>query len=277
MIGDLGLRVLEAWTLAAILQLILWLVQQRTKNAGIVDVGWAGSFALVAILFAIRAAPETASLNWLPLMVLVAGWSARLTLYLIARGAAASPEEGRYVDLRTRWGGAASFKFFVFFQAQAALVGILATAFTVPFIEAPWSGTGWVRSLGMLVTLAGIVGESIADAQLLRFKRDPANKGQVCDVGLWSWSRHPNYFFEWCVWIGYAVYGFAFGAWGLIAIAPQAIIVGSIFGITGIPPTENQESTGRDTCNRVARRARSPLLAFPLHAVVGRHRERLRR
>jgi steroid 5-alpha reductase family enzyme len=49
-----------------------------------------------------------------------------------------------------------------------------------------------------------------------------------------------NYFFEWCVWIGYAVYGFAFGAWGLIALVPQAIILASIFGVTGIPPTENQ-------------------------------------
>jgi steroid 5-alpha reductase family enzyme len=49
-----------------------------------------------------------------------------------------------------------------------------------------------------------------------------------------------NYFFEWCVWIGYAVYGIAYAPWGLIALAPQAIILGSIYGITGIPPTEKQ-------------------------------------
>ena len=52
--------------------------------------------------------------------------------------------------------------------------------------------------------------------------------------------RHPNYFFEWCVWIVYAVYCLAFGRAGLIALVPQAIIVASIFGVTGIPPTENQ-------------------------------------
>jgi len=238
-VTELAIRVAEAWTLAAALQLVLWLVQQRTRNAGIVDVGWAASFALVAGLFAWRASPEVAGWAWAPLCLLIVAWSVRLTGYLIARGAARSPEEGRYVDLRQRWAPRASLKFFVFFQAQAALVGILSIAFVVPFVCAPWTGSGWLRGLGTLITATGIAGEAIADAQLRRFKRT-ANKGQVCEVGLWGWSRHPNYFFEWCVWIGYAVYGLAFGAWGLIAIAPQAIILGSILGVTGIPPTENQ-------------------------------------
>jgi steroid 5-alpha reductase family enzyme len=153
----------------------------------------------------------------------------------VGRGAARSPEEGRYVDLRKRWAPNASRNFFVFFQAQAALTGVLSAAFVVPFLEAPRSSL--LIAVGTAISVIGVVGESIADAQLARFKRE--NKG-VCDVGLWSWSRHPNYFFEWCAWIGYAVYGLAFGAWGLIAIVPQAIILASIFGVTGIPPTEKQ-------------------------------------
>jgi steroid 5-alpha reductase family enzyme len=245
------LRVAEAWALAACLQLVLWLVQQRTKNAGIVDVGWAGAFSLVVALFAFR---TTAPLeSWLPIAMVVIVWSGRLTSHLIGRGAASSPEEGRYAELRKRWGERASVRFFVFFQAQAALVGVLSTAFVVPFFAAPRSELRWI---GIAVSLIGIVGETIADLQLTRFKR--VHPGKVCDVGLWSWSRHPNYFFEWCVWIGYAVYGLVFGAWGLIALVPQAIIIASIFGVTGIPPTEAQaiRSKGdayRDYQKRVSR------------------------
>lgn len=247
-LGELAL----AWAVAASLQLVLWLVQQRTRNAGIVDVGWAASFSLVVTIFALRTANDPAA--WFPIFLVVAAWSLRLTAYLVSRGAAHSPEEGRYLDLRTRWGANASRNFFVFFQAQAALTGILSSAFVVPFLLPV--ERAWLVWLGAAISVIGIVGESIADAQLARFKR--SNKGKVCDVGLWSWSRHPNYFFEWCVWLGYAVYGFAFGAWGLIAIAPQAIILGSIFGITGIPPTEKQalRSKGdayRDYQKRVSR------------------------
>ncbi len=235
MIGELAIRIGEAWAVATTLQLVLWLVAQRTKNAGIVDVGWAFSFALVIALFAARA---TVAAGW-PIAAIVIVWSLRLGGYLVARGAAKSPEEGRYAALRAKWAERASVRFFVFFQAQAALTGILSIAFVVPFVAAPWD-SGWLRGLGAALSLIGVIGETVADLQLRVFKRDDRNRGKVCDVGLWGYSRHPNYFFEWCVWVGYAVYGIAFGAWGLIALVPQAIILASIFGVTGIPPTENQ-------------------------------------
>ncbi|HWU87478.1 MAG TPA: DUF1295 domain-containing protein, partial [Kofleriaceae bacterium] len=231
-----AIRIAEAWAVAAALQLALWLVQQRTRNAGIVDVGWAASFALVAGLFAWRATAPIAA--WGPIAVVIAAWSARLTVYLIARGAARSPEEGRYAELRRTWGGRASRNFFVFFQAQAALTGVLSTAFVVPFVASPGDGGG-LRALGAAISLVGLAGEALADAQLARWKRDPANRGRVCDAGLWAYSRHPNYFFEWCVWVGHAVYGLAFyGDGGWIALAPQALILASILGVTSIPPTE---------------------------------------
>jgi hypothetical protein len=90
---------------------------------------------------------------------------------------------------------------------------VLSIAFVVPFVEPAWDG-GAVRAVGFVLALCGIAGESLADAQLARWKRDPANGSRVCDVGLWGYSRHPNYFFEWLVWLGYAVYGLAFhGGW----------------------------------------------------------------
>jgi steroid 5-alpha reductase family enzyme len=245
-IRPLAERLGEAWAVCAAIQIALWLVQRRTRNAGIVDVGWALSFAIVAIVFAATATSDVAA--WLPIALVIVAWSVRLGGYLITRGAATGPEEGRYVELRRAWAPTAQRAFFVFFQAQAALVAVLATAFVMPFLATP-SAT-WPRVVGALVSALALAGETVADLQLARWRRDPQNRGKVCDAGLWAWSRHPNYFFEWCVWLGYAIYGLAFGGWGAIALAPQAIILASIFGITGIPPTEAQALRSRGDAYR---------------------------
>jgi len=235
----------------------LWLIAQQTRNAGIVDVGWAASFSLVVAVFVLRANAPAAS--WLPLALVVTAWSIRLTVYLLGRGAATGPEEGRYATLRAKWGAHASRNLFVFFQAQAALSALLAAAFVVPFVAEP--SAPWVAWLGALVSAGGVVGEAMADAQLARFKR--TNPGEVCDVGLWEYSRHPNYFFEWCVWLGYAVHGLAFGWAGAIALVPQAIILGSIFGVTGIPPTENQALRSKGDAYREYQRRVSKFIPLP--------------
>jgi steroid 5-alpha reductase family enzyme len=255
-------RVAEAWALAAALQLALWLVQRRTRNAGIVDIGWAGSFALVVAVFAWRAtAPASA---WGPLAVIVAAWSVRLAGYLWSRDAARGAEEGRYADLRARWAASARWKFFVFFQAQAALTGVLSTAFVIPFLAAPRAGTLPLRLAGAAVSILGILGETVADAQLARWRRDPAHCGQACDIGLWSWSRHPNYFFEWCVWLGYALAGLAYPwPWCLLALLGQAIIVASIFGVTGIPPTEKQAIRSKGDAYREYQKRVSRFIPLP--------------
>jgi steroid 5-alpha reductase family enzyme len=250
--------VAEAWAVAAGLQLVLWAVQQRTRNAGIVDVGWALSFTLVVGLFAWRAgAPVT---GWAPIAAITIAWSLRLGGYLIARGAARAPEDGRYADLRARWGPGAAPRLFVFFQAQAALTGILSTAFVVPFVAPPWDG-GWLRALGAAISVAGIVGEATADAQLARWKR--AHPGEVCAAGLWRSSRHPNYFFEWCVWLGYAIHGLAFLPYGAIAIVPQALLLGSILFVTGIPPTEKQALVSRGDLYRAYQARVSKFIPWP--------------
>ncbi len=98
---------------------------------------------------------------------------------------------------------------------------------------------------GALILLSGIAGEALADMQLRRFRADPANKGKVCDAGLWRWSRHPNYFFEWLCWLAYPViaipiddpFGYPFG-WASL-LAPVAMYV-FLVHVTGIPPLEAQ-------------------------------------
>jgi steroid 5-alpha reductase family enzyme len=256
----LAIHIAEAWALCAAVQLVLWAIQQRTRNAGIVDVGWAFSFAAVAAVFAWQASAPVAA--WAPIAAIVVAWSLRLGGYLVARGAARAPEDGRYADLRQRWAPHAGRRLFVFFQAQAALTAILATAFAVPFIASPWDG-GWLRAAGAAIAAAGVVGETVADAQLTRWKRDPGHRGAVCDAGLWAYSRHPNYFFEWCVWLGHAVYGLAFAPWGLIALGGQAVILASILKVTGIPATEAQALRSKGDAYRRYQATTSAFVPWP--------------
>ncbi|MCX5741319.1 MAG: DUF1295 domain-containing protein [Proteobacteria bacterium] len=133
-----------AWGIAALGQLVLWRISVRIRNAGIVDVGWAAAFAVIASAFLVLT--DRPLLEVAPIAVMVIAWSVRLSGYLLARGVVTKPEEGRYAELRRRWSPHADRAFFVFFQAQALLVAVLTLAFVVPFTMAPTHG--WLRVLG---------------------------------------------------------------------------------------------------------------------------------
>ena len=259
MLREIAILLGAAWGAAAALQLALFLVSLKTKNAGIVDVGWAASFTIIAAIFVLRREAPLDQCG--PLALMVAAWSLRLTYYLVARGAAgAASEEGRYVELRRRWSPHANRAFFIFFQAQALLAAVLSIAFALPF-AAPAGGPTF-RITGAILFALALVGEATADAQLRAFKRDPANRGKVCDVGLWGWSRHPNYFFECCIWIGYAIYSLPC-AYGYLAWLGPAIITGSIFGVTGIGPTENQAIRSKGDAYRAYQARVSRFIPLP--------------
>jgi steroid 5-alpha reductase family enzyme len=251
---------LIAWALVAALQLLLWLIAQRTRNAGIVDVGWAASFTLAIAWFVHAAATGPAA--YAPLAITVAAWSLRLTAHLVARGAATGPEEGRYEELRRRWSPHASRAFFIFFQAQAALTAFLCLSLIAPFLHAPHAHLTWLRWLGTAVSAVGILGESLADWQLSRFRRAHAGQKLVCDVGLWRYSRHPNYFFEWLVWVGYALHGLAYPT-GWLALSGQALILTSIWKVTGIPATEEQALRSRGDAYRRYQATTSAFVPWP--------------
>jgi steroid 5-alpha reductase family enzyme len=97
---------------------------------------------------------------------------------------------------------------------------------------------------GIALWLVAVIGESIADAQLAAFKRDPANRGHVCQRGLWNYSRHPNYFFEWFVWVAWAVYALASPFGWLAMICPVLMLV-FLLRVTGIVATEAQALRSR--------------------------------
>lgn len=233
--------ILWAWFLAALAMVLLWLLQLKTKDASHVDVGWAAFIGVCALAFAALGTGESTR-RWL-LAVLGGVWSARLAGYLLFNRVLGKPEDRRYAQLRSEWGNKAQPKFFIFFQAQAVLVVVFALAF-LPIAFDPRKLTALPTILALALWTTAIFGETLADLQLARFRADPQSRGKTCQVGLWKYSRHPNYFFEWLHWWTYVVL-----AWGaphawLAWIAPALLIL-LLFKVTGIPATEAQALRSR--------------------------------
>jgi steroid 5-alpha reductase family enzyme len=129
---------------------------------------------------------------------------------------------------------------FIFLQNQG--FGTIPLVFAI-FVAARFPGDAlrWQDYLGAMILLAGIAGEALADAQLKRFRADPANQGRVCDAGLWRWSRHPNYFFQWFGWLAYPVIALSPDyAWGLATLLAPVFMYWILVHVTGIPPLEAQ-------------------------------------
>lgn len=216
---------------------LFYLLARRINNYGIVDIVWSYAFAVLAVFYA-ACAPGWIARKWL-IATMAALWSLRLGTHLYRRVMGHHPvEDGRYVQLRKDWAGNFAPKMLGFFQLQAASVVLLGLAFFISCLN-PAPQFHALEVAGALLWLLALGGESLADAQLAAFKRDPANKGRVCAVGLWRYSRHPNYFFEWLVWVAYFV--FALGSpWGWAAVVGPASILFLLLRVTGIPLTEEQ-------------------------------------
>lgn len=216
---------------------LLYLFARKLDNYGIVDIAWSYAFALLALFYAV------AGPGWPLRKALLAAmatlWSLRLGTHLYRRVMGHHPiEDGRYVQLRKDWAGNFARKMFGFFQLQAASIVLLGAAFWVVCLN-PAPALHLFELIGAGLWLAALSGEALADAQLAAFKRDAANRGRVCAVGLWRFSRHPNYFFEWMIWVSFFV--FALGSpHGWVAIIGPASILYLLVRVTGIPLTEEQ-------------------------------------
>ncbi len=221
---------------------VLWLVQVRISDATHVDAGWAYGIGCAAVLYAVLA--DGGAGHRALIGALTAVWSARLGTYiLVGRVLRAREEDGRYRTLRSKWGARANRRFFVFFQAQAFFVVI----FSVPALLAAYHGGGGIEPLewaGAAVAVIGLAGEVTADCQLARWRANPANRGKTARTGLWSYSRHPNYFFEWTIWVGFALIACA-APWGWLAFMTPAFLLYLLFNVTGIPATEQQALASR--------------------------------
>lgn len=226
--------------------LALWLRQKRTLNAGWVDVAWTFGVGGLGVAYALTQ-PGWPARRWL-IGVLIGIWALRLGVHLWQR-VASEAEDGRYASLRRKFGAHADRWFFWFFQAQA----LMALLLSLPvFLLSRSDLSAWRvwdgLALGLWIT--SLVGEAIADRQLRVWRHSKHGRGKTCRTGLWRYSRHPNYFFEWLHWLAYPVMAIGMtGGWWLW-LAPLGMWY-LIRHVTGIPPTEEQSlrSRGEDYRN----------------------------
>lgn len=231
---------------ATALMVVLWIIQRRTNDAGIVDFGWALCLGAAALFCALTGPGDPA--RRLILGAVGSAWGLRLSSHLLLDRVLKGPEDGRYQMLRERFGSRIQSMLLGFFLAQAASVVVL----SLPFALAAASlraGPSALDVAALAVWMLGFVGESVADHQLKRFRAEPASRGRVCDVGLWRYSRHPNYFFEWLMWVGFALLATS-SPHAVVAWSAPLIMLVLILKVTGIPPTEARALKSRGDAYR---------------------------
>jgi steroid 5-alpha reductase family enzyme len=248
-----------AWGAAALLMFIMWMLQYRTNNAGIVDVTWAFFTPAIGVWLILADGMENQVRQYL-VIALALTWGIRLGLYLHKRVSNES-EDGRYRYMREYCGKYAQPVMFVFFQFQATWTLL----FALPFWAASrhvGPGLGILDFLGVGIWLIALAGEWLSDRQLAQFKTRRQDRSLVCNEGLWKYSRHPNYFFEWLHWWAYVFLGYGSDYWWLCWTGLLVMYV-FITRITGIPYVEQQSLRSKGDAYRDYQQTTSSFFLLP--------------
>ena len=232
--------IILASLIMSVMMMMAWAVQKPTKQAGWADVFWSFAIGIGGLIVSLMTAGDApVHRSWL-VAAMVAFWSMRLGFHILARTATATYEDPRYADLRREWGGKFQLRLFLFLQIQALCgIGLVVTVFAAAHRPGPALSIADYAGLALLIV--SVIGEAIADRQLRAFTSDKANHGKVCDKGLWSWSRHPNYFFEWLGWVAYPVIAISLaGDWSLgwLSLIGPVLMYWLLVHVSGIPPLE---------------------------------------
>jgi steroid 5-alpha reductase family enzyme len=230
---SLTLAVLGLAVFAAVAMAVGWWLVIRTGSSGWADTFWSATVGLAGIAAALWPLGETGVRNWL-VAVLVGLWSGRLALH-IARRTLRGGDDPRYAELKRGWGERYKPQLFIFLEIQAAIALVLALAVMVAAHNPAPLDIG--DAAGVVIALIAIAGETVSDRQLAAFGRDAANRGAVCDRGLWALSRHPNYFFEWLHWLAYCAIAMGY-AWGWLSLSAPIVMYVLLRHVSGVPPLE---------------------------------------
>ncbi len=236
---------------------VVWAISVRIKNYGLLDAAWSYGIAVIAPIYGTFSTGAPLR-KWMMCVVGIA-WSLRLGTYILVRVLRHHPaEDVRYESLRKRWPGPAMF--LVFFELQAMIIVL----FSLPFLLVafnPNPNLNTVEIAGLVLALVALAGESTADLQMNAFKRDPANRGKVCQAGLWRYSRHPNYFFESLIW--WAFFLVALGSpWGWTTVVCPLLMLFFLFKVTGIPLTEEYALKSKGDAYRKYQRSTSAFVPW---------------
>ncbi len=243
----------------------LWLVYHWVlRNASLADAGFCAGLGLVAVSFSLLATGERSRRVVVAAMVTV--YAVRLAVHIVKNRILRVSEDQRYQTLRRKWNGENSRSgwaecwFLVYFLGQVAAVAIMSIPVLVLMSNPAPLWNVW-EVWGCVIWALGVGGESVADYQLNRFRRNPNNRGKTCRRGLWRYSRHPNYFFEGVHWCAYVVMSIGLPEWWLTLVGP-VVMIGALLTVSGIPLAEAQAMVSRGEEYREYQRTTSAFIPW---------------
>lgn len=233
--------------------LLVYCTALKVRLYALVDLIWTVGLGAGALIFFLLSGANSLR-DWVVLAIVLL-WSGRLSLHLFKDRILADKEDPRYSALADYWGEKADRNFIFIFLGQIPLVALFLLPVTLAFgqTEATWR---WLDTLALVIAITALGGEYLADRQLARFRADPANKGGVCRDGLWRYSRHPNYFFEWLHWFSYVAFaaGAAYSGWAWLGPVMMYVFLRYI---TGVPFAERSSLRSRGEAYRDYQRTTS--------------------
>lgn len=234
--GGMGSVLFHSWIGLVVVFTIVWALGQAFRNAGVVDLVWA--FCFVGLVGWLRPQLDGWTTRVSLVTLMVAAEYGRLGWYIAQRVLKEWPkEDARYALCRQSWGKAYPVLMWLAYQLQALLI----VALFVPIVlllNHPHPGFGWIEAVGFFVWMMGFLLETVADMQLHLFKANPQNHGGICQVGVWSACRHPNYFGQWLMWVGLTLMALTVSG-GWISLYVPVLMYVFLTRLTGITITED--------------------------------------
>jgi steroid 5-alpha reductase family enzyme len=248
-----------SFALVMTLMIALWVLYFFQQNARLIDIGWGAGFIITAWIFFFLGNADF--LKQFTIAIMATIWAGRLTGHLYRRYQKSSYADPRYQQAIQRWRGNSPNVFiFLLLILQGVLIIILSLPFLLVAMGSNDFWSGW-EAWGIVLWLIGVLGETVADLQLSKFYAEPANRVKVCRKGLWRFSRHPNYFFDSLVWIGFALFAIP-SAWGWLALISPFIMIVLFLRVTGIPLTEAESVRSKGELYQEYQRTTSPFIPW---------------
>lgn len=209
---------------------VMWVLYRILKNPSVVDVSWSVGLMVSGLMYLGFAG---LTIRTIIIAALLIAWALRLALYLWYTRIRQGHIDKRYLGLSADWKISHALGFYLNFQLQGLLIVMISSVFWV-ISQSQISHITIMDGVAAFIIVLGIIGESVADLQLQKFKSQ--HQGQVCRMGLWRFSRHPNYFFDWLSFLGFALLGIQ-SPMGLLSILSPVMLYVIFTRITG-PMTE---------------------------------------
>ncbi|NKM59378.1 DUF1295 domain-containing protein [Rhizobium anhuiense] len=230
---DLSLLVLIA-ILLSLAMVIAWAIQRVTGLSGWIDTIWSAAVGVGGMTAALFSNGDLD--RRIALMTIIAAWALRLGGHIGSRTRGGS-EDPRYARLIAEWGDSDAWRLFLFLQIQALAAFVLVLAVYLAANNG-MAFPGFADGIAALIAAVALVGEAIADVQLSRFRKTPQAKTEVYEAGLWRYSRHPNYFFEWLFWCCWPLFAIAAPISSWLSILAPLLMYWLLVHVSGIPPLE---------------------------------------